>query len=116
MNMLNKVCVAITAAPSTLTTIQMAFAVAATMAFNGREVLQADRRKAFRWMVVPVMYAGMLNSSLLGFKYLTLSLVTVFRNLTPLLTMAVEGLVMEPEHRPTVTLPMVGALLMMVAG
>jgi multidrug transporter EmrE-like cation transporter len=116
MNMLNKVCVAMTAAPSTLTTIQMAFTVAVTMAFSGREVLQADRRKAFRWMIVPVMYAGMLNSSLLGYKYLTLSLVTVFRNLAPLLTMCVEGLVMEPEHRPTVTLPMVASLLMMVAG
>jgi len=116
MNMLNKVCVTLTGAPSTLTTIQMLFTVIATVAMSWREVYGADRIKVLKWMIVPVMYAGMLNSSLLGFSYLSLSLVVVFRNLAPLLTMSVEGLVMDSANKPTVTAPVVGALLMMVAG
>lgn len=116
MHTLNKVCVSLTGAPSTLTTIQMAVTVIATLVFNGREVLGADRKKLCYWMVVPVVYAGMLNSSLLGYKYLSLCLVTVFRNLSPLVTMTVEGFIMDAEHRPTVTMPVVGSLLMMVVG
>lgn len=116
MNVLNKVCVTLTNAPSTLTTIQMLFTVVATVAMSSREIMQADRKKAFRWMVVPVMYAGMLNSSLLGYKYLSLCLVTVFRNLAPLLTLMVEGLVMDAEHKPPVTTNIVMSLLMMVVG
>lgn len=116
MHTLNKVCVSLTGAPSTLTTIQMAMTVVITLALQGREVLQADRRKLFRWMIVPVVYAGMLNSSLFGYKYLSLSLVTVFRNLSPLVTMLVEGVIMDAQHKPRVTLPVVLSLLMMVVG
>merc|ERR1719316_980998 len=83
---------------------------------NSREVLGADRKKLFYWMAVPIMFAGMLNSSLLGYKYLTLSLVTVFRNLTPLMTITVEGLVMSPEHKPKVNTPIIMSLLVMVVG
>lgn len=116
MNVLNKICVSLTGAPSTLTTIQMAVTLTATMALNFREVLGADRKKMLKWMIVPVVYAGMLNSSLLGYEYLTLSLVTVFRNLAPLVTMTIESVIMEPDQRPKVTLPIICALLMMVCG
>merc|ERR1719162_2815501 len=103
MHTLNKVCVSMTGAPSTLTTIQMAITVVVTLAFQWREVIQADRKKIMYWAVVPIMYAGMLNSSLLGYKYLTLSLVTVFRNLSPLVTMSVENLIMDAANRPRLT-------------
>lgn len=116
MHTLNKVCVSLTGSPSTLTLIQMAIAVGVTFALHSREVLGADRRKLFYWMAVPAMYAGMLNSSLLGYKYLTLSLVTVFRNLSPLVTMVVEGFIMEAQHKPKVTIPVIMSLLMTVAG
>lgn len=116
MHTLNKACVSLTGAPSTLTTIQMAIAVVVTLAMNHKEVFGADRKKLLRWTIVPIFYAGMLNSSLLGYKYLTLSLVTVFRNLSPLVTMTVEGMIMPPEQRPKVTLPVVVSLLIMVAG
>jgi len=116
MHMLNKVTVALTGAPSTLTTVQMAIAVILTMVLNGQEVLTADRKKLMYWCVVPLMYAGMLNSSLMGYQYLSLSLVTVFRNLAPLVTIAVENTVMDVEHRQKITMPIVGALLMMIAG
>jgi len=69
-----------------------------------------------KWCLVPAAYAAMLNSSLLGYEYLSLTLVTVFRNLAPLLTMAVEGVIMPPEHRPKVSAPIVGALFIMVVG
>merc|ERR1719160_1862557 len=37
------------------------------------------------WLLVPVLYFGMLVSSLFTFKYLTLSVLMVIRNLTPLI-------------------------------
>lgn len=116
MNTLNKACVSLTGAPSILTTIQMAFAVAATLAIQWREVVQADRKKLLRWCIVPVFYAGMLNSSLFAYKYISLSLMIVFRNLAPLVTMAVESFVMDAQHAPRVTLPVVLAIMLMVIG
>jgi len=116
MHTLNKACVGLTGASSTLTTVQMAVAVIVTLALSGKEVWGADRKKLLRWCIVPIFYAGMLNSSLLGYKYLSLSLVTVFRNLSPMVTMTVEGFLMEAEHRPKVTLNVVLSLLMMAAG
>jgi len=116
MHTLNKACVSLTGAPSVLTTIQMAFAVAATLALQWKEVLGADRKKLLRWCIVPVFYAGMLNSSLFAYKYISLSLMIVFRNLAPLVTMTVESFVMDAQHAPKVTLPVVLAIMLMVIG
>lgn len=116
MHTLNKVCVALTGAPSTLTAIQMAIAVGMILAMYWREVREADRKKVLYWLLVPVMYAGMLNSSVLGYSYLTLSLMTVFRNLAPLLTMVVEGIIMDAEHKPTISVPVVASFLTMIVG
>jgi len=116
MNTLNKACVSLTGSPSILTTIQMAFAVAATLALQWKEVFGADRKKLLRWCIVPVFYAGMLNSSLFAYKYTSLSLMIVFRNLAPLVTMTVENFVMDTQHAPKVTLPVVLAIVLMVIG
>ena len=69
-----------------------------------------------RWCVVPIFYAAMLNTSLLGYQYLTLSLITVFRNLAPLVTLAVERLVMPPEFQPSMSPQVVLSLLLMLSG
>jgi drug/metabolite transporter (DMT)-like permease len=58
----------------------------------------------------------MLNSSLFGYQYLSLTLVTVFRNLAPLVTMAVEKCIMAPEHQPKATFPVVASMLVMIVG
>lgn len=116
MHTLNKVCVSLTSAPGTVTITQMLIAVVAIMAVQYREVLAANRQQMLRWCWVPLVYAAMLNSSLFGYEYLSLCLVTVFRNLAPLVTMAVERLIMPPEHQPQVTGPILMALLSMVAG
>merc|ERR1719387_3286927 len=86
------------------------------MTWYAREVMAADRRQMLRWCLVPVAYAAMLNSSLLGYEYLSLTLVTVFRNLAPLVTMPVENFIMPPEHRPQVTLPIIASLATMIVG
>jgi len=116
MSVLNKACVSLTGAPAVLTGIQMAFAVAATLASKWKEVFGADRKQMLRWCIVPVFYAGMLNSSLFAFDYVSLSLMIVFRNLAPLGTMLVESFVMDAQHAPKVTLPAVLAIMMMVMG
>merc|ERR1719491_1231051 len=116
MHTLNKAVVSFTHQPSLVTSIQMVIAVVFLMGWYGREVLAADRRQLLRWCIVPVAYAAMLNSSLLGYEYLSLTLVTVFRNPAPLVTMPVENMIMPPEHRPKVTLPIVASLGTMVVG
>jgi len=116
MHTLNKACVSLTGAPSTLTIIQMAFAVAATLALQWKEFVGADRKKLVWWCIVPVFYAGMLNSSLFSYQYISLSLMIVFRNLAPLVTMTVESFVMDAQHAPKVTLPVVLAIMVMVIG
>jgi len=116
MHTLNKAAVAFTHMPSTVTAIQMLVAVVVMVCGNAGELRKADRGQMLRWCLVPVAYAAMLNTSLIGYQYLSLTLVTVFRNLAPLVTMCVEGVIMPPEHRPTVTLPIVASILVMIAG
>jgi drug/metabolite transporter (DMT)-like permease len=116
MHTLNKVCVAFTHAPSTVTVVQMMIALVCFMSVYHREVLQADRSQMLRWCFVPLVYAAMLNTSLIGYQYLTLTLVTVLRNCAPLVTMVIEQFTMPPEHRPKFTVPIVAALATMVVG
>jgi len=116
MHTLNKAVVSFTHQPSTVTSIQMIIAVVTLMCWHGKEVISADRTQMFKWCLVPVAYAAMLNTSLLGYEYLTLTLVTVFRNLAPLVTMLVEGVIMPPEHQPTVTLPIIASIATMIVG
>lgn len=116
MHTLNKAVVSFTQMPSTVTGIQMLVAVAVMLCGNFGELRKADRGMMLRWCLVPICYAAMLNTSLIGYEYLSLTLVTVFRNLAPLVTMCVEGVIMPPEHRPTVTLPVVASILLMIAG
>jgi len=116
MHTLNKAVVSFTLQPSTVTCVQMFVAVVFLLGWHGREFLQADRGQMFRWCLVPVAYAAMLNSSLLGYEYISLTLMTVFRNLAPLVTMVVERFIMPPEHQPQVTLPAVAAIGTMIIG
>jgi len=116
MHTLNKAAVSFTHQPATITCIQMLVALVVLLGMHWREVRAADRKQMLSWCLVPVVYAAMLNSSLFGFEYLSLTLVTVFRNLAPLVTMAVERVVMPPEHQPKVTFPIVGAILTMILG
>lgn len=116
MHTLNKAVVSFTHQPAMITSLQMLVALVTLLVWQGREVLNADRKQLIRWCIVPVAYAAMLNSSLLGYQYLSLTLVTVFRNLAPLVTMGVEHVIMPPEHRPSVTLPVVAAIITMMLG
>jgi len=116
MHTLNKACVSFTGAPSSVTIVQMIIAVVAILAVQGREVLAANRNQMMRWCIVPIVYAAMLNSSLFGFQYVSLTMLTIFRNLAPMVTMAVEGIIMPPEHRPQVTTSIIFSLMIMVVG
>lgn len=116
MHTLNKVCVSFTHAPSSVTVIQMLIALVCFMAVHYREVLRANRKQMLNWCFVPLVYAAMLNTSLLGYQYLTLTLVTLLRNCAPMLTMVIEQFTMPPEYRPKFTLPVVASLATMVVG
>lgn len=116
MHTLNKAVASFTEMPSTVTCIQMVFAGVVLMGVDYRQVLQAPRGQMLRWCIVPFTYAAMLNSSLYGYQYISLTLMTVFRNLAPLATMAVETVIMEPEHRPSMSAPILCSIGVMVIG
>eukprot|EP00811_Abedinium_folium_P001319 NODE_11205_length_1301_cov_4.799830.p1 GENE.NODE_11205_length_1301_cov_4.799830~~NODE_11205_length_1301_cov_4.799830.p1 ORF type:complete len:415 (+),score=134.09 NODE_11205_length_1301_cov_4.799830:149-1246(+) len=116
MHMLNKVCVALTGAASGVTAVQMLITVVTVVVFCWRDLCKVNRAQVLRWSVVPVFYAAMLNTSLLSYRYLTLSLVTVFRNLAPIVTLLVESAVMPPAHRPSISVKAIASLHLALLG
>jgi len=116
MHTLNKAVVSFTHQPAMVTSVQMLIAVIVLLSMHSKEVLAADRKQMMKWCIVPVAYAAMLNTSLFGYQYLSLTLVTVFRNIAPLITLIVEGFIMPPEHQPKVTVPIVASIGTMIVG
>merc|ERR1719310_1675742 len=78
--------------------------------------LTFDSVQVLKWSFVPLLFFGMLVSSFFSFEYLTLSMMMIVRNLTPLVTFPVEMLVMPAEKQPHVDRWMIMALLIMLAG
>mmetsp|Transcript_84938 Transcript_84938/g.150423 ORF Transcript_84938/g.150423 Transcript_84938/m.150423 type:complete len:388 (-) Transcript_84938:75-1238(-) len=116
MHVLNKSLAGSLEAPSLISIIQMVIAVFLLGAYNFKQFMEANRQQMRTWLVVPVFFAAMLCSSFYTYQYISLSLLTVVRNLTPLIVLPIESLVMPAEKRPSVTIAMIGAILVMLAG
>eukprot|EP00812_Abedinium_dasypus_P003728 NODE_1460_length_1136_cov_711.808511.p1 GENE.NODE_1460_length_1136_cov_711.808511~~NODE_1460_length_1136_cov_711.808511.p1 ORF type:complete len:259 (-),score=65.64 NODE_1460_length_1136_cov_711.808511:342-1118(-) len=85
-------------------------------ALNSRELRTVSHKQALWWCVVPVLFTLRLCSSLVVYKYFTLSSTTVLGNLTPLITLPLESAAMPAEHRPVLTPWVLTALFMMAIG
>lgn len=116
MHVLNKSLAGSLEAPSLISIIQMAIAVVLLGSVNFKQFMEANRQQMRTWLVVPIFFAAMLCSSFYTYQYISLSLLTVVRNLTPLFVLPIESLVMPAEKRPSVTFAMVAAILIMLAG
>jgi hypothetical protein len=80
------------------------------------EALTKHPGQAAKWSIVSVAFSGMLLSSFFTYKYVTLCVMTIVRNLAPLLAMPIEQYVMPVNKRPTVSRESISAMCVMLAG
>jgi len=115
MNVLNKALVTALAAPTLVTGAQMLMTVIGTLVL-ARNKLTFNFVQVLVWSFVPLLFFGMLVSSFFSFEYLTLSMMMVVRNLTPLVTLPVEMAIMPADKQPNVSRWMIMALTVMLVG
>jgi drug/metabolite transporter (DMT)-like permease len=115
MNVLNKALVTALGAPSLVTGAQMLMTVVGTLLL-ARKQLTFNAPQMLTWSFVPLLFFGMLVSSFFSFQYLTLSMMMVIRNLSPIVTLPVEMAVMPADKQPIVSRWMLLALMVMLAG
>jgi len=116
MHVLNKSLAVELQAPALISAAQMCLAVVAVGAASLKEFCQATGRQMGLWMVVPCLFAAMLVSSFYTYEYISLSLLTVIRNLTPLVVLPIERAIMPAGKRPQVDAATVGSIVLMLAG
>jgi drug/metabolite transporter (DMT)-like permease len=88
----------------------------AMLAYSWRQLWTANRKELLTWMIVPGFFAGMLISSLYTYEFISLSLLTVVRNLAPLVVLPIESMVMPAGKGPKITLSVVASILTMLFG
>jgi len=116
---LNKTLVMFLNAPCFITVAQMAMTALFVAVVNGKKIqksIEDHRQQAFRWLIVPILFSGMLMSSIFGFKYMSLSMMTVVRNLAPLVALPIELTVMAPHNHPVVTPGCISSMVVMLVG
>jgi len=116
MHVLNKSLVEYLQAPALISGAQMLMAVVVMGSTSGDKLFLVPPGQLKRWLVVPIFFAGMLCSSFYAYERISLSLLTVVRNLTPLVALPLETIIMPADKRPTVTLPIIGAIFVMLVG
>jgi solute carrier family 35 protein len=109
MNVVNKALVQSLDAPTLVTAAQMFMTVFSTLLL-ARDRLQGDTAEVLKWSFVSLLFFGMLCSSFFSYKYLTLSMLMVIRNLGPIITLPIEYVIMSPDKRPVVNVQMILAL------
>mmetsp|Transcript_23938 Transcript_23938/g.65234 ORF Transcript_23938/g.65234 Transcript_23938/m.65234 type:complete len:381 (-) Transcript_23938:47-1189(-) len=116
MHVLNKVLMGNLHAPAVVSAAQMLLALLITGPVFCGEVVKLEGKVLGYWMVVPIFFSAMLCTSCYTYQYISLSLLTVVRNLTPLVVLPIERLVMPPEKQPLITPFVIMALGVMIAG
>lgn len=117
MNVLNKSLSTQLKSPCLITAVQMFIAVVVMLCTTLPQQLKAfeeypDQLK--KWLVVPILFSAMLISSFYTFEYISLSLLTVVRNLAPLVSLPIESILVPSESKPTWSVLV--AVLMMLIG
>merc|ERR1719235_1850733 len=116
MHTLNKALSVTLGTPSLIALAQMAVSVVIFGAMSWKDVVLADKQQLLIWMVVPIFFASMLISSFYTYSYISLSLLTIIRNLTPLVVLPIESAMMPADKQPMVNFSIIGSILIMFAG
>eukprot|EP00933_Yihiella_yeosuensis_P082287 TRINITY_DN96112_c0_g1_i1.p1 TRINITY_DN96112_c0_g1~~TRINITY_DN96112_c0_g1_i1.p1 ORF type:complete len:330 (-),score=74.22 TRINITY_DN96112_c0_g1_i1:138-1127(-) len=97
----------------TLVALQMAFSVVFLAVFAGKSIHIGSVKDVARWTAVIPFFCGMLLTSMLALKHAPMSLVVVFRSLSPIISLGIERLYPEPLQ---VNKEMIATILMMIMG
>jgi drug/metabolite transporter (DMT)-like permease len=116
MHILNKAVMSVLPTPELISIFQMAMAVLAVGPFAIKSLLETEWRQLKFWLLVPAFFAGMLCSSFYTFTYISLSLLTLIRTLTPVVVLPIERMLMPPEKVPALTTGLVLSLLVVLTG
>jgi len=119
MHTLNKDLVTILNAPCVITWLQMCIAALVMFLFHFQKIQEAvvnHPRQCSHWLVVSVAYSGMLLTSLFTYRHTTLSVMTIMRNLAPLIVLPIELCVMSSNEKPKVSKESISAMCIMLTG
>jgi drug/metabolite transporter (DMT)-like permease len=94
----------------------MMIAVGALACTSLKQLMNSDRKMMTMWLLIPGLFAAMLISSFYTYQFISLSLLTVVRNLAPLVSITVESIVMPVEKRPVLSPLVVASILVMLVG
>ena len=97
MMLVNKQVVKVYRSPVTILDMQLAFTVLVLATVFAWTLHFGSKRDVWRWVsVVPLLYAGMLTTSMIAQLYASVGLQVVIRNLGPLVTLPIERVFNEP--------------------
>jgi drug/metabolite transporter (DMT)-like permease len=116
MHVINKSLEVTLGAPSLIAMLQMVIAVVVVAPMSIQSFRQCDIRQMRTWLLVPFCFAGMLCTSFYTYAYISLSLLTVIRNLAPLIVLPIERLIMPVEKQPHIGVGVVMSILIMLLG
>jgi len=116
MHVLNKALVSYLGAPALITAFQMGLTVLVCLARSWGDLASAPRDQLLRWLIVPVFFSGMLISAFYAYAKISLTLLTLVRNLTPLMMLPLEFLVMSADKRPNMSWAVILGILTMLVG
>eukprot|EP00933_Yihiella_yeosuensis_P010173 TRINITY_DN116477_c0_g1_i1.p1 TRINITY_DN116477_c0_g1~~TRINITY_DN116477_c0_g1_i1.p1 ORF type:complete len:322 (-),score=45.72 TRINITY_DN116477_c0_g1_i1:48-1013(-) len=113
MMLFNKLAVQALPLECLLVAAQMAFSALALGVFAFRSIHIGSCKDLARWCIVTPFFAGMLLTSILALKNAPMSLVIVFRTVSPVGAVFVERFYPEPVQ---VTSGIIGSIGLMIAG
>jgi len=113
MMLFNKFAIKAFPVECTLVALQMLVSVLAMVVFCFRSIKIGSAWDVLRWTMVAPFFTGMLLSSILALKFAPMSLVVVFRTLSPLLSLLIERFYPDPL---CISVPMLGSIMTMVFG
>eukprot|EP00746_Dinoflagellata_sp_MGD_P165278 gnl/MRDRNA2_/MRDRNA2_94453_c0_seq1.p1 gnl/MRDRNA2_/MRDRNA2_94453_c0~~gnl/MRDRNA2_/MRDRNA2_94453_c0_seq1.p1 ORF type:complete len:447 (-),score=50.39 gnl/MRDRNA2_/MRDRNA2_94453_c0_seq1:324-1664(-) len=116
MHTLNKALTVLLGTPSLIALSQMAVSVVIFGITSWRDVAEAPKGQILIWMVVPLFFASMLISSFYTYEFISLTMLTIVRNLTPLVVLPIERFMMPKDKQPHVNATIIGAILIMMCG
>jgi len=113
MMLFNKFAIRAFPVECTLVALQMGVTVLAMVLFCFRSIKIGSLYDVLRWTMVVPFFTGMLLSSILALKFAPMSLVVVFRTLSPMASLLIERFYPDPLR---LSAPMLGAIATMAAG
>jgi hypothetical protein len=113
MMLFNKFAIKAFPVECTLVALQMGVTVVAMLLFCFRSIKIGSFYDVLRWTMVVPFFTGMLLSSILALKFAPMSLVVVFRTLSPMASLLIERFYPDPLR---ISFPMLGSIATMAAG